>query len=133
MLSCLVAAWMLSVAGCRKPSAPVLASYLNTEFCTNRIVLYLSGKYECYGANDDGSLKDHPYETGTFVGTGSNYVISVAKGLLDAQSMRAKKDFRIIRHGGVEYLLDELSSALKKFESTQDERELRHAWRREGG
>lgn len=125
------AAPMPGVVGCRKAADPVLASFLNTEFSTNRIVLYTTGRYELYGADDDGRLKDHAYEAGTFVGTGSTYVVSVDKGILDSPAMRARKQFRIVHHGGVEYLFDERGSALRKFEATKDERELRHGWRRE--
>lgn len=126
------AALMPGVVGCRKAADPVLASFLNTEFSSNRIVLYATGRYELYGADDDGRLKDYPYEAGTFVGTGSHYVISVDKGILDSPAMRARKEFRILHHSGVEYLFDERGSALKQFEATKDERELRHGWRREG-
>ncbi len=111
----------------------MLASFLNDEFSTNRIVLYTSGKYEFYGAKDDGSLGDHPYERGTFVGGVSNYVVSIEKGVFDSPDMRARKVYRIIKHDGVEYLFDERGNAVRKFEETKDERELRHAWRREGG
>lgn len=130
---CLVVALLLSTAGCGKKPDPVLASFLNAESGTNRIVLYTSGKYECYGANDDGSPRNRPYESGTFAGGVSNYVVSLKKGAFDSPDMRARKVFRIIKHNGVEYLFDEQGNAVKKFEETKDERELRHGWRREGG
>ena len=133
LLQFLVVALILSSAGCSKKPDPVLASFLNDEFSTNRIVLYTSGKYECYGANDDGSLRNRPYESGTFVGDVSNYVVSIEKGVFDSPDMRAQKVYRIIKHDGVEYLFDERGNAVRKFEETKDERELRHAWRREGG
>ena len=133
LLQCLVVALLLSNAGCSRKPDPVLASFVNAEFSTNRIVLYTSGKYECYGANDDGSLQNHPYQTGTFVGGVSNYVVSIEKGIFDSPDMRARKVYRIIKHNGVEYLFDEQSNGVKKFEETKDERELRHGWRREGG
>jgi hypothetical protein len=132
-LQCLVVALVLTNAGCSKKPDPVLASFVNAEFSTNRIVLYTSGKYECYGANDDGSLRNRPYESGTFAGGVSNYVVSIEKGVFDSPVMRARKVYRIIKHDGVEYLFDELGNAVKKFEETKAERELRHAWRREGG
>jgi hypothetical protein len=44
-----------------------------------------------------------------------------------------RKIYRIIKHDGVEYLFDEQGNAVKKFEETKDERELRHGWRREEG
>lgn len=127
-----IVALLLSAAGCGKKPDPVLASFVNAEFSTNRIVLYTSGKYECYGANDDGSLRKHPYEAGTFVGGVSNYVVSIEKGVLDSSSMPAQKVYRIIKHDGIEYLFDERGNAVNKFEATKDERELRHGWRREG-
>ena len=133
LLQFLVVALILSGAGCSKQPDPVLASFLNDEFTTNRIVLYTSGKYECYGANDDGSLGNHPYERGTFVGGVSNYVVSIEKGVFDSPDMPARKVYRIIKHDDVEYLFDERGNAVRKFEETKDERELRHAWRREGG
>jgi hypothetical protein len=133
LLQCLVVALFLSTAGCSKKPDPVLASFVNAEFSTNRIVLYTSGKYECYGADDEGRLRNRPFETGVFAGGVSNYVVSIEKGIFDAPVMRARKVYRIIKHDGAEYLFDELGSAVKKFEETKDERELRHAWRREGG
>lgn len=132
-LQCLVVALLLSTAGCSKKPDSLLASFVNDEFGTNRIVLYSSGKYECYGANDDGSLRNRPYESGTFVGGGSNYVVRIEKGVFDSPGMRAQKVYRIIKHDGVEYLFDERGNAVRKFAETKDERELRHAWRREGG
>ncbi len=132
LLQCLVVALLCSTAGCSRKPGPVLASFVNAEFSTNRIVLYTSGKYECYGANDDGSLRIRPYESGTFVGGVSNYVVSIEKGVFDSPDMRARKVYRIIKHDGVEYLFHELGNAVEKFEETKDERELRHAWRREG-
>jgi hypothetical protein len=70
---------------------------------------------------------------GTFVKGVSNYVVSIEKGVFDSPDMPARKVYRIIKHDGVEYLFDERGNAVKKFEETKDERELRHAWRREGG
>src|SRR5262245_49962242 len=118
LLQYLVVALLLSTAGCSKKPEPVLASFVNAEFSTNRIVLYSSGKYECFGANDDGSLRSRPYESGTFVGGVSNYVVSIKKGAFDAAGMRARKVYRIIKHDGVEYLFDEQGNAVRKFEET---------------
>ena len=133
LLLCLIVALVLTSAGCSKKPDLVLASFVNDEFSTNRIVLYTSGKYEIYGANDDGSLRKHPYMTGTFVGGVSNYVVTIDKGRFDSADMLAHKAYRIIKHDGVEYLFDEGGNAAREFEETNDERELRHAWRREGG
>lgn len=133
LLPRLAAGLVLAVGGCREPQEPVLASFVNSDFGTNRIVLYVSGKYECYGPNDDGNVRGIPYERGTFVGSGSNYVIRIKKGFFDSPAMRGQKVYRIIKHGEVEYLFDEQGNALRNFESTRDERELRQGWRREGG
>ena len=133
LLQCLVFALVLSTAGCSNKPDPVLGSFVNDEFSTNRIVRYASGKYELYGANDHGSLQKHPYVTGTFVGGVSNYVVSYKKGVFDSPDMPAWRVYRIIKNDGVEYLFDERGNAVRKFEETKDERELRHAWRREGG
>lgn len=111
----------------------MLASFVNSWSGTNRIVLYVSGKYECYGASDDGSLRRSPYESGTFVGGVSNYVIRIEKGFFDSPAMRAGKVYRIIKQGEVEYLFDEQGKEGKDFEATRDERKLRYGWRREGG
>ena len=124
---------LLAVSGCREEKGPVLASFVSSAVGTNRIVLYVSGKYECYGASDDGSLRRSPYEIGTFVGGVSNYVISIEKGFFDSPAMRARKVYRIIKQGEVEYLFDEQGTAGQGFEATRDERELRQGWRREGG
>lgn len=129
----LVAVLILAVSGCREKKGPVLASFVNSWSGTNRIVLYVSGKYECYSANDDGSLRRSPYESGTFVGGVSNYVISIEKGFFDSPAMRARKVYRIIKQGEVEYLFDELGKEGTDFEETRDERKLRYGWRREGG
>ena len=131
LLQCLVVALLLSTAGCKKPD-PLLGSFVNDEFSTNRIVFYTSGKFEHYGANDDGSLKRSPYMTGTFAGGVSNYLVTIDKGLLDSPDMPPRRAYRMIKHQGVEYLFDERGKALQKFQETKDERELRHAWRREG-
>jgi len=133
LLKFLVVLLLVSPAGCTKKSDPVLASFMTSEIATNRIVLYTTGKYECYAASDDGSLRASPYMTGTFVGGVSNYVVTINKGRFDSPDMPSVRAYRIIKHGGVEYLLDEGSKALQKFEETKNERELRHAWRREGG
>ena len=133
LLQCLVVALFLSAAGCGRKPDPVLASFVNAELGARRIVFYTSGKYECYGANDDGSLRSRPYESGTFYGGASNYVVSLPKGSFDSPDMRARKVYRIIKHDGAEYLFDERGNEVRKFEETKDERELRHGWRREGG
>lgn len=133
LLQCLVVVLLLSAFGCGRKPDPVLASFVIAESGTNRIVLYASGRYECYGANDDGSVRNRPHESGTFVGSATNYVVSLKKGAFDSPDMRAHKAYRIIKHDGVEYLFDEQGNELRKFEETKDQRELRHAWRREGG
>ena len=133
LLPCLAAGLVLAVGGCREKREPVLASFVNSAFGTNRIVLYASGKYECFGPKEDGSVRGTPYEWGTFVGSGSNYVISIQKGLFDSPAMRTRKVYHVIKQGGVEYLFDELGKEGGDFESTQDERKLRYGWRREGG
>lgn len=133
LFQCLVVALVLVSAGCSKQPDPVLASFVNDEFSTNRIVLYASGKYELYAANDDGSLQKHPNVTGTFEGGVSNYVVAINKGRFDSPDMPARRVYRIIQHDGVEYLFDERGNAVRKFEETKDEQELRHAWRRERG
>ncbi|MEN9674691.1 MAG: hypothetical protein RIS76_587 [Verrucomicrobiota bacterium] len=129
----LVALLVLAVGGCREKPGPVLASFVYSATGSNRIVLYVSGKYECYGASEDGSLRRSPYEIGTFVGGVSNYVISIEKGFFDSPAMRARKVYRIIKQGEVEYLFDEQGTEGKDFEATRDERKLRQGWRREGG
>lgn len=130
-LRCLVVAPFLGTAGCSKKPDPLLGSFVNDEFSTNRVVFYTSGKFEHYGANDDGSLESSPYMTGTFVGGVSNYLVTIDKGRFDSPDMPSRRGYRIIKHGGVEYLFDERGKELQKFQETQDERELRHAWRRE--
>ncbi len=122
---------LLACAACNRKTDPVVASFINDEFSTNRMVLYVSGRYECYGANENGSLTRHPYLTGSFVGGVSNYLVTLDKGLFDSQDMPSRRTYQIIKHQGVEYLFDEGGSGLRKFEETRDERELRHAWRRE--
>src|SRR5689334_5124284 len=116
LLQYFVVGLLLSTAGCSKKPDPVLASFVSAEFSTNRIVLYTSGKYECYGANDDGSLRNRPYERGTFVGGVSNYVVTIQKGVFDSPDMRTRKNYRILKHDGVEYLFDEQGNAVKKFD-----------------
>jgi hypothetical protein len=129
----LVLAIALAAAGCSRKSDPVLATFLNDQFSTNRIVFYVSGKYELYGANDDGSLQSRPYVTGTYVGGVSNYVVSIRKEDVPLPESPTRVVYRIIKHDGLEYLFDERGNAARKYEETKDPRELRAAWRREGG
>ena len=118
--------------GCAKNADPVLAAFVHDEDPTNRIVFYASGKYEFYGSREDGSVENHPQRTGTYVGSVSNYVVSIKKEDLAAPDLPTRKVYRIIKHDGVEYLFDEMGFVLiKKYEETKDPRELRHAWRRE--
>jgi hypothetical protein len=124
---------MMAATGCSRKSDPVLAAFVNDEFTTNRIVFYASGKYELYGGNDDGSVQTRAYVTGTFVGGISNYVVSLKKEDLPLPDAPTRKVYRIIKHDGLEYLFDEQGNAARKYEETKDQRELRHAWRREGG
>jgi hypothetical protein len=121
-------------AGCGRKPDPVLATFVNDEFATNQIVLYASGKYELYAAREDGSVERHPYVTGTYLESASNYVVSVKKEDLRWPEWPARRVYRIVKHGGVEYLFDERGfGSIKKYEETKDPRELRHAWRRVGG
>ena len=90
-IQCLLVVLAFTSAGCRQKSDPVAASFLNDEFSTNRIVLYTSGKYECYAANDDGTLQKHPCMTGTFVGGVSNYVVTFDKGVFDSPDMPSRR------------------------------------------
>jgi len=128
----LVLALIIAIPGCRGKPDPVLATFVNDEFATNRIVFYASGKYELYAANDDGSLQRRPYVTGSYLGSASNYVVSVKAQDLPSPDWPVCRVYRIIRHDGLEYLFDERGNAARKYAENKDVRELRHAWRREG-
>jgi hypothetical protein len=129
----LALALIVAAAGCGGRPDPVLAAFVNDEFSTNRIVLYASGKYELYGANEDGTLTRRPFVTGTYLRGVSNYIVTVEKKDLPIDGWPVKRVYRIIKHDGVEYLFDERGLELSKYEQTKDPKELRHAWRREGG
>ena len=117
-------------AGCSGKPDPVVAAFVNDEFTTNRIVFYASGKYEHYGGSEDGSVARRPYVTGTFLGSPSNYVVSVKKW--PWSDWPTQRVYRIFKHDDVEYLFDERAfGVIKKYEEAKDKkRELRHAWRR---
>jgi len=153
-LPVLACALIIASAGCSQKPDPVLAAFGNNQFTTNRIVFYTSGRCEHYGSVKDGSLAKHPARTGTFLGSSSNYVVTFSQGGLRGPSSPQApkvsridslanlfwpsnrpvyKVFRIIKHDDVEYLFEEGSLAIKKYEESKDPRELRHAWRREGG
>ena len=123
-------------AGCARTPDPVLAAFGNNEFSTNRIVFYASGKYEYYLAGTDGPdiLPKYPLITGTYVRTATNYVVTIKPADLPSPRWPTRPVYRIIRHDGVEYLFEERGqSIIANYERTKDARELRHAWRREGG
>jgi len=143
----------ITSAGCNQKPDPVLTAFWNAEFTTNRIVFYGTGRCEHYGSAKDGSLAKRPVRTGTFLGSSSNYVVTFSQGNLRGPSYPpapkvsrmdklanlfrptkpVHKVYRIIKNDGVEYLFEEGSLAIKKYEESKDPRELRHAWRREGG
>jgi hypothetical protein len=122
--------------GCTGKQDPVLASFGNSEFSTNRIVFYASGKYEYYlaGVDDPDTLPKYPLITGTYVRTATNYVVTIKAENLPTPRWPPRPVYRIIRHDGIEYLFDERGqSIIANYERTKAARELRHAWRREGG
>jgi hypothetical protein len=134
LLSFLALALIGVSAGCSRKPDPVVAAFENDEFTTNRIVFYASGKYEFYGGSEDGSVAKHTYVTGTYLGSVSNYVVSVKKEDLPSPDWPARRVYRIIKRDDVEYLFDERAfGIIKKYEETKDKRELRHAWRRVAG
>lgn len=143
---------IIGSAGCGRKADPVIAAFGNDEFTTNRIVFYATGRYEHYGSAKNGTLSRHPVLTGSFVAGGSNYVVTfnranppkpndplarkvywIIKNRLKPNDPPTRKAYRIIQHDGVEYLFDESSLAIKKYEESKNPRELRHAWRREEG
>jgi len=137
----------MTCAGCSQKPDPVLAAFWNSEFTTNRIVFYSTGRCEHYGSVKDGNLAKHPVRTGTFLGSSSNYVVTFSQGNLRGPSYPpapkisrmdelanlfrpskpVRKVYRIIKHDGVEYLFEEGSLAVKNYEESKDPGELRHA------
>jgi hypothetical protein len=122
--------------GCTSKPDPVLAAFGNNLFSTNRIVFYASGKYEYYlaGVDDPDTLPKYPLVSGTYVRTATNYVVTIKVADLPSPRWPTRPVYRIIQHEGIEYLFDERGhSIITNYEKTKDARELRHAWRREGG